>query len=205
MVTARFIQSDETLDYTPTSAVAAGDVVVLGEILGIAKTAIPADTLGALALEGQFAVPKATGGGTALTRGTEVYWDATNVRVTTDASGGKPRFGLVTTAASDDDATVDVLLTGGAAAEPATTTKYGLVKQAAVDTDLTDSTGGTANSTVVNVGTAVTGVDGTGANAASKADVDSRLTNINHNFADLVADLNDLRSKLRTAGVLASA
>lgn len=51
---------------------------------------------------------------------------------------------------------------------------------------LTDSTGGVADDTVADVSTAVTGVDGTGSNAASKADVDTRLTAINNNFKELV-------------------
>ena len=54
-----------------------------------------------------------------------------------------------------------------------------------VDT-LTDSTSGSADNTVSDVSTAVTGVDGSGSNAASKADVDTRLTAINNNFKELV-------------------
>lgn len=69
-------------------------------------------------------------------------------------------------------------------------------------TDLTDATTGTSSDIVVNVGTAVTGVDGTGNNAASKADVDSRLTLINNNFADLVAKLNEILSCLRDQNIL---
>lgn len=57
-----------------------------------------------------------------------------------------------------------------------------------IDT-LTDSTGGTADDTVSDVSTAVTGVDGTGSNAASKADVDTRLGAINGNFKELVDQL----------------
>lgn len=44
---------------------------------------------------------------------------------------------------------------------------------------------------------AVTGVDGTGSNAASKADVDARLSTIE-------AKINDLLTKLEAAGLLAS-
>jgi len=57
---------------------------------------------------------------------------------------------------------------------------------------LTDNSGGTANDTLQACGTAVTGVDGTGSNAASKADVDARLTAIANNFADLAAKVNEL-------------
>ncbi len=62
---------------------------------------------------------------------------------------------------------------------------------------LTDSTGASADSTIADVSTAVTGVDGTGSNAASKADVDTRLTAINANFADLAAKINALIERLK--------
>lgn len=51
---------------------------------------------------------------------------------------------------------------------------------------LTDSTSGAADDTINDVSTAVTGVDGSGSNAASKADVDTRLGVINNNFKDMV-------------------
>jgi len=56
--------------------------------------------------------------------------------------------------------------------------------------EMTDNTNGTADGTVADVSTAVTGVDGTGNNAASKTDVDSRLTTIDANFADLADKVN---------------
>ena len=68
---------------------------------------------------------------------------------------------------------------------------------------LAGTLGGTANTTLEATGVAVTGVDGTGSNAASKADVDTRLTAINNNFSDLqtqhaaiAADLDVLRTKI---------
>jgi len=68
--------------------------------------------------------------------------------------------------------------------------------------DLIDSTTGTANDVVVYVGTAVTGVDGTANNAASKVDVDSRLTLINDNFADLATKVNAMLICLREQNIL---
>lgn len=67
--------------------------------------------------------------------------------------------------------------------------------------DLTDNSGGTANDTIEACGTAVTGVDGAGSNAASKADVDARLTAIANNFADLTAKVNELNAALQAAQV----
>ena len=51
---ARYIQSDEVIDYTPTADVAAGQVVVQGDLIGVAKRPIDANALGALAVEGVF-------------------------------------------------------------------------------------------------------------------------------------------------------
>ena len=56
MAQAQYIQTGQAIDYTPSAAVDAGDVVVIGDILGISKLDIAADALGALALEGVFDV-----------------------------------------------------------------------------------------------------------------------------------------------------
>ncbi|MFA6134566.1 MAG: DUF2190 family protein [Phycisphaerae bacterium] len=111
MATAIFVQDGESIDYTPTSAVAAGDVVVQGDLIGVAKTPIAANALGSLAVWGVFDVPKATTGGSGLTAGTTVYWDATNKVATTTSTGNK-QLGKVVTAAADADATVRVRLDG---------------------------------------------------------------------------------------------
>lgn len=68
--------------------------------------------------------------------------------------------------------------------------------------DLTDNSGGTADGTLEATGTVVTGVDGTGSNAASKADVDARLVSISNNFADLSDKYNTLLANLKAAGLM---
>ena len=65
MAEATYVQCGDAIDYTPGSDVAAGQVVVLSELIGIAKTAIKANELGALAVEGVFDVAKE--GGVAVT------------------------------------------------------------------------------------------------------------------------------------------
>lgn len=112
-----------------------------------------------------------------------------------------------------------VKIRGGDA--PATTTIAGNVKQAAdsgapaaqTQVALTDNTTGTADAVYSNVGTAVA----TGVDTILKSSLDSRLTNINNNFADTaqlltqiradVADLNTklaaMRTALRNAGHMA--
>ena len=58
---ASYVQDGDVLDYTPSSAVAAGDVVVIGSLVGVAPRAIAANAVGALAVEGVFEIPCATG------------------------------------------------------------------------------------------------------------------------------------------------
>jgi predicted RecA/RadA family phage recombinase len=110
MATATFIQEGSAIDYIPGADVAAGAVVVQGDLIGIARLDIKANALGALAVTGVFEVPKATGGGTALGVGVIVYWDATNQLATTTAAGNK-QLGKVVKAAADADAKVRVRLT----------------------------------------------------------------------------------------------
>jgi predicted RecA/RadA family phage recombinase len=105
MALAVFVHDGSAIDYTPSAAVAAGDVVVQGELVGVARTPIAANALGSLAAAGVFDFPKATGGGTAIDAGALVYWDETNKVATTTAAGNK-YIGKTEKAAADADATV---------------------------------------------------------------------------------------------------
>jgi len=87
-MSARYIQTGDSLDYTPTVPVSSGEVVVQGDLVGVAKLDIPAGKLGALAVSGVFAFPKATGDEAAIGAGLKVYWDAGNGVVTTAANDG---------------------------------------------------------------------------------------------------------------------
>ena len=108
MATAQFIHEGKSIDHTPAADVSAGDVVVQGELVGIAKLDIAAEALGALAVTGVFDLPKADGEGTALTVGTAVYWDAADGQVNVDPAN--PFFGFAIAAAADADTAVRVLL-----------------------------------------------------------------------------------------------
>ena len=103
-----FHGSPTMVDHTPTSAVAAGDVVTVGDEIRIAHRDIAANELGALALghgNGVYRVPKATGASSAIAAGKKVYWDATNEVVTTaDGSGANKVFGRTVGASVDGDA-----------------------------------------------------------------------------------------------------
>ena len=84
MPQATFVQDGCAIDYTPGAAVAAGNVVVQGALIGVAKRPIAANELGALSVEGVFDFPKATGGGSAVAAGVNVYWDVGH------AASGRP-------------------------------------------------------------------------------------------------------------------
>jgi predicted RecA/RadA family phage recombinase len=92
MAKAIYVQDDETIDYTPSSDVAAGDVVAQGDLVGVARKPIPANTLGSLAVEGVFDVVKAA---VVFAAGAAIYWDADGNPV-----GGTAGSGAATTTAS---------------------------------------------------------------------------------------------------------
>jgi predicted RecA/RadA family phage recombinase len=96
---AQYVQDDGAIDYTPGSAVTAGQVVVQGDLIGVARTPIAANALGSLAIEGIFDFPK----------------DAGN-SVATATSTGNKQLGKVVAAAADADTTVRVNLDSMAAA-----------------------------------------------------------------------------------------
>jgi len=109
MPTAQFIHNGNAIDYTPTADVPAGAVVVQGELVGVTKLDIPANTLGALAVVGVFDIAKATGTGTAITAGANCYWNASTSQATTTATDNK-LIGKCIRAAADADTTVRIRL-----------------------------------------------------------------------------------------------
>ena len=113
----RFIQAGENIDYTPSSAVVAGQVVVLGSMIGVAKTAIAANALGALGVKGIFDVVKAN---EQQAQGAALYWDAdgnpyggtAGTGCATTTSGGNTFIGFAQALAGATDETVRVLWSG---------------------------------------------------------------------------------------------
>ena len=114
---ARFIQAGESIDYTPVSAVVAGQVVVLGSMIGVAKTAITAAALGALGVKGIFDVVKAN---EQQAQGAALYWDAdgnpyggtAGTGCATTTSSGNTFIGFAQALAGATDETVRVLWSG---------------------------------------------------------------------------------------------
>ena len=108
---AQFVQDGISIDYTPHSAVTAGAVIVQEDLIGIAKIDIPANSLGALAIEGVFDFPKAAGAATGIAAGAICYWDAADQQAKTDSeSGANKKLGKCIRAAADSDTTVRIKL-----------------------------------------------------------------------------------------------
>lgn len=109
-MSAKYIQPGNTIDYIPSAAVAAGDVVIFGDLIGVAPRDIPAGELGTLDLCGVFEFPKVTG---AITGGAKVYWNGSAVTTAeNDGATSNPTayklIGHAVSAAGADDATVRV-------------------------------------------------------------------------------------------------
>ena len=103
---ARYVQKGDSIDYRPTAAVAAGSVIVIADLVGIARLDIEANTLGSLAVVGVFDIVKAAG---QISSGSTVYWDA-GAQKATLVSGSNHYLGKAIASAADGDETVRVLL-----------------------------------------------------------------------------------------------
>jgi predicted RecA/RadA family phage recombinase len=114
---AQFVQEGASIDYTPSSAVVAGQVVVQGSMIGVAKTPIAANALGALGVKGIFDVVKAN---EQQALGAALYWDAdgnpyggtAGTGCATTTSSGNTFIGFAQVLAGATDETVRVLWSG---------------------------------------------------------------------------------------------
>ena len=128
---------DGQIDYTPASAVAGGDVVVLNGIVGVATSDIAANKKGSLATEGIFKLPKTTA---AVVRGLPIHWDPTGSPDNgTASSGAANQLGVGTYAgmcveasgSGDDYAIVDLNATTNLLAVTAVTAAGSVIGDAA--------------------------------------------------------------------------
>lgn len=112
-MTTTFVHAGDSIDYVPVADVAAGQVVVLNDLVGVAKRRIPAGKLGALAVTGVFDVPKDTGLPTGIQVGRRVYWDQANGWATKASAGGNNiLMGTSVLEAASDDAIARIRLAG---------------------------------------------------------------------------------------------
>jgi predicted RecA/RadA family phage recombinase len=106
---ADYVQKGDLIDHTPSSAVAAGGVVVIGSLVGVAPRPIAANSLGAVAVEGVYDVPKQpTGAQGAMTAGQRLYWYATSGVAVTNVTG--TAMGYAVAAAGEQTTSVKVKL-----------------------------------------------------------------------------------------------
>ena len=99
---AEYFQVGNTIDFTPGSDVAAGDVVVQAGLVGVANRAILANELGALAIEGVFKFAKSNS--VAFAVGVDVFWDVADSEATEDEDTGTNKLiGKTVLAAADTD------------------------------------------------------------------------------------------------------
>jgi predicted RecA/RadA family phage recombinase len=111
MAIAVFVHEGRAIDYTPSADVAAGNVVVQGDLVSVARSPIAANTPGSLAVSGVFDFPKAAGAGSGIAAGAKTYWDVADKQAKTDdETGANKLLGKTVKAAADADTTVRVRL-----------------------------------------------------------------------------------------------
>lgn len=159
------IQKGDVINYTvPSGGVTSGDPVAIGGMVGVAvNTGVEGDEI-AVNLKGVYELPKATG---AITKGQAVYLDESAGDITTE-SAGNVFAGFAWEAQDSGDATVLVRLCSGDSAGTA---------QAAFVADITSSN--------------LSGVDGTGSNAAPLAGTETRLDAIETKINAILGVLQD--------------
>ena len=108
---ARYVQRGEAIDYVPAADGAAGDVVKVGGLVGVAKLDIRSGELGALALTGVYEI--ALKEGESVEAGDTVHFDPADGAATKTAGSGTVPFGRAVAAASGPGALVHVRLEQG--------------------------------------------------------------------------------------------
>ncbi len=104
-----FVQRGDTLDVTAAAAVASGDVVVIGSIIGVSNVDAEIGDSFALDVVGVFTLPKTSA--LAISVGDVLYYDAAN-KVVNKTASGNTKIGVAVTAAANPSASVNVRLNG---------------------------------------------------------------------------------------------
>lgn len=164
-----FVQPGDMLDLiAPSGGVVSGTGYLIGSIFAVAAVDAAEGEAFAGAIRGVFDLTATTHASTqAIAAGAAAYWDASTAKVTATATGNQ-MIGLVTEAKVSTVAVARVVLIP----------KLALAGAAIADISLA----------------AVTGVDGAGSNAASKADVDTR-------FGTIQTKINAMLAAIEAAGV----
>jgi predicted RecA/RadA family phage recombinase len=105
-----FIESGERKDYVLGGTVTSGQLVEIGDMVGVALgSGVSGETV-AVALEGVFEVAKTTGTGTGITLGQKLYSNGSGAVTTDSNSGANKVAGYAWTAATTTAAVVQVKL-----------------------------------------------------------------------------------------------
>lgn len=173
-----YVQAGDSLTLTaPSGGVVSGMGYVIGDLFVVAAVTVAEGLPFAGKRHGVFEFDAETHASTQeLDIGDVAYWDETPGRVTKTAAGNTP-IGLIVEA---KESTAD-------------TAKVVLVPRLGSVSDEIEQQASIAD---IALGS-VAGVDGTGSNAASKADVDARMTTLNNKINAIIAALEG-------AGVIAS-
>jgi len=110
-----YIQAGEVIDYTAGADISSGDVVAVGNLVGVAITDIANGEVGAVAIEGVFELPKVSAA--VIGAGETVNWDASagefDDNAATPATGDLTGGCVAVAAAGNGDTTVKVKINVG--------------------------------------------------------------------------------------------
>lgn len=104
-MTTKYVMSGEVIDYVAGSAISSGQVLLIGVRIGVALAAIASGATGAVRMLGIFTIAKLSTDVVAV--GVALYWDNTNSRLTTTASGNT-LAGYAAAAAGSGVTTVEI-------------------------------------------------------------------------------------------------
>lgn len=111
-MTTKFKARGTIMDYVAAAAIVSGQVLVIGTKVGVAITDIANGATGSVQVAGVFEVAKLSTD--VVAQGALLYWDVTNSRATTTASGNTA-MGYAHKASANGVAVVQVVLNGSTA------------------------------------------------------------------------------------------
>lgn len=103
-----YVQPGDTIEYAHGSAVDSGELITIGDKVGVALGSFEADEAGSYAVDGVFEVPKASAAD-AMGVGASAY-EASGEATDVDDSGSNTYAGFVTEPAGAGDTTVRIKL-----------------------------------------------------------------------------------------------
>lgn len=114
-MSTNYVSEGDVIQYTAGSDISAGDVVVVGNILGVALVNIATGATGSVAIRGRFTVPKVSAA--VIAQGESLVWDvsagAFDDNAATPATGdvsGPPA--VAAAAGANTETSIDVIFTG---------------------------------------------------------------------------------------------